>query len=76
MKAKANKGLNPSQAKRKRRQLGHPFEWLMGPVNAVLICLICGLPSRVIASTRADPLPASSLFFVVRPRQYGKTVSN
>ena len=46
--------------------LGALFEWVMGPVSAALICAVVGIPWIVIVRTRAEPLPASSLFFVVR----------
>lgn len=66
LKAKANKGLNPSQAKRKRQKLGWLVEWLMGSVSALLICAVVALPWVLIVRTKAEPLPASALFFVVR----------
>jgi hypothetical protein len=65
IKAKANKGLNPSQAKRRREELARLPEFLLSVAYFILIPGVLLGPCVVIWVTNADPLQAAPLTFGV-----------
>ena len=66
IKAKANKGLNPTQAKRRREELARLPELLLSVAYFILIPGVLLGPCIVIWVTHADPLQAAPLTFGVR----------
>ena len=65
IKAKFNKDLNPSQAKRKRLERGQPLEGFLFVANFILSVALLLVPSGIIVYTEAEPLPAAPLCIAV-----------